>query len=178
IHIVGQTPAPTTVPTTSPTTIPTTVPTTVPTAVPTTISNAPDLVVQSVTLGTTSNPDAGQRISVNARVKNQGGGYALASKALIYLSHDMMITSGDTYLGSITVGVLPAGQSSSGTAWVTFHEGLGPGDYYIGVVADGSGTISESNENNNANSAIIHVDEPIPIYFGEEKVNKSKPFFL
>ncbi len=148
----GQTMVPTTVPTTQPTSVPTTVPTTA----PATSLIAPDLVVESVTPGTSS-PYAGQRIAVTARIRNQGGGYAMPNQAYVYLSRDTTITPADTYLGTISTGLLLSGRISTGTTWVTIPSNLGPGDYYIGVVADGLDTVSESNENNNANYAKIRI---------------------
>ncbi|KQC08506.1 MAG: hypothetical protein APR55_11505, partial [Methanolinea sp. SDB] len=133
-----------------------TLPTTAPTTVPTTAVSLPDLVVQSVAIGT-DDPVAGQRISVRPTVRNTGSGYALPSTASVYLSTDPVISAGDTLLGHVPVGMLPGGQSSTGTIWVTIPSNLGPGDYYIGVVADGMNTIAESNENNNANHAKIRI---------------------
>jgi len=61
-------------------------------------------------------------------MKNQGGGYALPSKAQVYLSRDMAISGGDKYLESVTFGILMAGQSSSGLIWVTVPSDIESGD--------------------------------------------------
>jgi subtilase family serine protease len=107
-----------------------------------------DLVVTSV--DAPASGVAGQTISVVNTVRNQGsassGGFTIG----VYLSSDTAITTADTYLGQRSVSSLAPGASTSATSSVTVPVSTTPGTYYIGVIADTSGSVVEANEANNA----------------------------
>ncbi|TAH39486.1 MAG: hypothetical protein EYC70_01495 [Planctomycetota bacterium] len=92
---------------------------------------------------------AGQQISVNDRVHNDGRRPAAAFRLGIYLSLDSLIDAQDTLLGQRTVTGLPAGASSSATTPLTIPASLAPGTYYLGAIADDLEQVAEGDEGNN-----------------------------
>ena len=67
-----------------------------------------------------------------------------------YLSTDKNITVNDIYLGYDYVPELsPGGQSSEAATFDLSQFDLGSGSYYIGIMADFNGRVSEANEANN-----------------------------
>jgi subtilase family serine protease len=78
------------------------------------------------------------------------GGNAGYSYVGIYLSADAVITTADTRIGYRYVGSLAAGASSAADTTLTISASIAPGTYYLGVIADYSNTVQESDETNNA----------------------------
>ena len=108
----------------------------------------PDLVVTSV-----SGPSSGRRgyrISVTVTVKNQGNAIAPGSTVTLYLSADGTITTSDIKLSDKTVTTLTAGSSQTITTNVTIPSSMSKGTFYIGAIADRTGVVTESDENNNS----------------------------
>jgi subtilase family serine protease len=116
------------------------------------ISSAPkpDLVVTVV--DSPSAGAAGGAIAITSTVKNIGtAGPGAASYVRLYLASDQTITTADLYLGQRYVSSsLAPGTSSSGTTSVTIPATVTPGTYFAGAIADATGLVTESNENNNA----------------------------
>ncbi|MBN2412976.1 carbohydrate binding domain-containing protein [candidate division KSB1 bacterium] len=106
----------------------------------------PDLIVTNVTVTDATGPE----IECNYSVKNQGdGGTGKGFTNYIYLSTDQTITQTDYRISEKQTNALNAGAThNSGEIPITVS-GVPAGDYYLGVYADGSGIISESDENNN-----------------------------
>nr|VFJ90089.1 MAG: Serine protease, subtilase family [Candidatus Kentron sp. LFY] len=112
-------------------------------------STSPDLVVIGGSVS--GNPSAGGSIQANVTVKNQGTARAGASHVGYYLSTDSTITTSDTRLGRDDVGTLnPNGTESDSESFLLPDNLIAGRTYYIGAIADYDGTVSESNEGNNA----------------------------
>jgi len=107
----------------------------------------PDLIVQSVEIIDGEGPD----ISYKVTVRNLGSGATTGEfKNRIYLSEDQTITANDHLINDWNCyDILSAGQSKTSYDLTSTVTGLPPGDYYMGVIADAEGVITESNENNN-----------------------------
>jgi subtilase family serine protease len=142
--------------------------------------NGPDLVVTSFQLNTT-NWVVGQTITATYSVKNQGNATATQDGNIInylILSTDsnISVTGGDPSLALDSSGpfnsngepTLAPGASFTGTINYTVTANSfahGAGTYYVGVLADGwpngTGSLTETNENNNYSSPIqINVSIP------------------
>lgn len=98
----------------------------------------------------------GDTAIVSITVKNQGttpaaGGHS----AWIYLSQDAAITTADTRVGYWSAPMLVAGESASADVVVTLPIGMAAGSYYLGAIADGSNSIQESVETNNALTGMV-----------------------
>jgi subtilase family serine protease len=81
----------------------------------------------------------------------------MPNQAYVYLSRDTTISPADTYLGQIPFSIVLSGRSSSRTGYMMVPYGTAPGVCYLGVVADGSNSVSEINEHNNTNYAMVQV---------------------
>lgn len=117
-----------------------------------------DLVIQSPYSPATAT--AGNSISVNCYIYNQGTTSSSSSNVGYYLSSDATWDAGDTYLNYSTGGSLASGSSSYKGATVTIPSSTLPGSYYILFYADYSSVESETNENNNVNYAAITITVP------------------
>jgi subtilase family serine protease/subtilisin family serine protease len=106
-----------------------------------------DLSVSALTLPTGG--AAGDPITLNDTTANTGAGPAEPSVTRFYFSSDTVFDPADTLLGTRAVPALAPGTSSSGTTTVTIPGATTPGTYYVVAVADGPGTVLESNEENN-----------------------------
>src|SRR5262249_21763508 len=78
---------------------------------------------------------------------------AAASVAGIYLSTDATITTSDTLLTTTSTPSLAAGGSDNEGATLSFPTNLSPGTYYIGVLADSTGLVTEGSDANNGSNA-------------------------
>lgn len=87
--------------------------------------------------------------TTNFTVQNNGNATAAATTAGVYWSTDSTITTADTLLYSVSVPSLAAGATSAQGGSLT-APGVGSGTYYIGVIADETGAVTESDEGNNA----------------------------
>ena len=72
----------------------------------------------------------------------------------LYLSTDQTITTADTLIGTFHASSLAASGSQAESLAFALPANLAAGTYYLGAVADSSGQITESNETNNASSAV------------------------
>jgi Ca2+-binding RTX toxin-like protein len=102
--------------------------------------------------------------TVSFSINDIGSGSAAASTAGLYLSTDSTITTSDKLLGTFSSPSLLAGASHSESIALSLPTNLSAGTYYIGIVADSTGNVTESNENNNASSAI-------PVLVGNNNAN-------
>jgi subtilase family serine protease len=111
-------------------------------------SPLPDLVPASISGPTSGNQ--GQQIQAIVVVENQGtvtsGGFSVG----VYLSLDATITTTDIQVGLYNLSSLAAGGQQTVTINCTIPSKLTPVTYYLGAIADGGNSVSESNENNNS----------------------------
>jgi len=115
----------------------------------------PDLVIQS--LNGPSSAAAGASVVLSDKTSNKAAVAAGASTTQFYLSFDAILDGGDVLLGSRSVPALGAKGSSAGSTTATIPLGTTPGAYFLLAVADGTGTVSEIDDNNNLRSRSIKV---------------------
>jgi Ca2+-binding RTX toxin-like protein len=87
-----------------------------------------------------------------------------ASAAGVYLSSDATLTTADILLSSVSISALNPGSYDHKSVPVTFPGNLTPGTYYVGVIADHTAQVAESNEANNASSVT-------PVVLGSDAAN-------
>jgi subtilase family serine protease len=107
-----------------------------------------DLAVASVQAPATAAPGGGIAISVT--VANVGGDdIAVVFPTRFFLSADRTITAADVFLGEIQTSGLAAGAARvlSGTFAVPID--LAPGSYFVGVVTDPAGAVTDRDRANN-----------------------------
>ena len=105
--------------------------------------------------------------TISYSISNIGTTAIGASTTGIYLSTDSTITTSDTLLSTASTPALAAGASdveSVSLLALSFPGDLTPGTYFIGIFADYNGQITESNETNNASTAV-------PIILGNSSDN-------
>ena len=110
----------------------------------------PDLTVSNLTVDSTGT-------SVSFTLNNIGTADATSSPpvASVYLSTDSTITTSDTLVGSITESSLAAGASITiSNLSITLTAPTSAGTYYLGVIADPGGAITEANESNNVSNVV------------------------
>ncbi len=107
-----------------------------------------DLAAGSIVAG--SSAFVGASVPVTVTVGNQGSAAASASVAGVYLSTDAVIDDTDIFAGTLGVGPVSAGASTTVAGVVSLPHDLAPGTYRWGVIADSAGALTESNEANNA----------------------------
>ena len=123
----------------------------------------PNLAVQTLTAPKATVP--GGTIDVSASLKNKLG-RASASTLDIYFSSDSTITTSDLFLGTIAFGPLSAGTTTAPaisplrTTRVTIPPTTEPGDYFIGAIAGGGETPSETDETDDTKSIPLKVVRP------------------
>jgi len=122
----------------------------------------PDLFADDV--GTSySSAIMGDTISVSYRIDNDGHDYSGSFYWKLYLSTDRTITTSDTFVDEFSRSSISPGSYSSGTEYgVTIPTGMNPGYYYLGMIADNRGQVTELDESNNvvADSGRINIKEP------------------
>jgi hypothetical protein len=106
-----------------------------------------DLVADSIDGPSTGTQ--GSSINVRRRISNQGGSSAGRFVVRYYLSTNTNITSSDNLLGEETISSLSAGATSDRTVSITIPSSLSARQYYLGMIVDAAGVISETEENNN-----------------------------
>ncbi len=114
-----------------------------------------DLTISALSLTATT---------VSFTLKDAGPGPSAASTTGLYLSTDSTITAADMLLGTFSSSALQSGGTQNGSISLLLPASLAAGTYYLGVVADSTSTVAESNESNNASSAI-------PIIVGNSGAN-------
>lgn len=116
----------------------------------------PDMIASILNAPTSAN--AGQQITVMSSIKNQGLGAATTtSTARIYISSDSIITTSDTLLCTAAVGTLAAGASQIVSCTGTIPMNIYGGNVYVGVLADSTNTVAETNEANNGGSKAFNL---------------------
>jgi probable HAF family extracellular repeat protein len=130
---------------------------------PSAITLRPDLAIVNYTPASPalSAPPGGSVTLSSWRVQNNGGAPTPPSVVFsngFYLSTDSVITAGDTLLAvNSNTSLAPgAGFNWSATSH-TIPSNTPPGNYFIGILADYAGEVSESDEGNN------YVSEPITV---------------
>ena len=114
----------------------------------------PDLIVDTPTVDTSA-PAAGASFTLNATVRNQGGGASVSTTLRYYRSTDSTITTSDTEAGTDQVSALSA--SGSGAESISQTAPSTPGTYYYGACVDA--VSDEADTNNNCSS-------PVPVTVG------------
>ena len=109
----------------------------------------PDLVVESPGVDDAS-IKAGASSTLSARVSNEGGDTADATTLRYYRSADATISTGDTAVGTDSVGRLVAGSSSSESIQLTAPNAAGT--YYYGACVDA--VADESDRSNNCSDGV------------------------
>ena len=120
-----------------------------------------DMIVMDV-LGWTVTPRADLAVSgvgvsassVSFAVGNTGAISADASTSALYLSTDATITSADIRVGNGATPTLAALGSDAENIVFSLPTNLTPGTYFLGVVADDLGQVTEFNENNNVSTTV------------------------
>ena len=122
-----------------------------------------DLAVSAFTVP--SKGGAGASIVVTDTTANQGGGAITSgSVTAFYLSMNVLFDALDVRLdGSRAIGTLAAGAISSGSTAVTIPAGTTPGTYYLIAKADADGTVTETQESNNATARVIAIGPDLTI---------------
>jgi Ca2+-binding RTX toxin-like protein len=96
----------------------------------------------------------GGTFDLTYRLENRGNYVAGASQVGVYLSTDSTITTADRLIAIENVASLSAGASRNEGGTFTMPNNIPGGNYYIGVIADHTNTVSESNESNNGSPGI------------------------
>ena len=109
----------------------------------------PDLVVQSPTVSDSS-PAAGASFTLNATVRNQGGGSSGSTTLRYYRSSDSTISTSDTEVGTDPVGRLAA--SGTGPESIDLTAPSSAGTYHYGACVDA--VSGESDTGNNCSDAV------------------------
>ena len=110
---------------------------------------APDLVVDTPTVSASA-PEAGERFTLNATVRNQGNGSSASTTLRYYQSGDSTISTGDPEADTDYVSRLDAGES--GDESVSLTAPSTPGTYYYGACVEA--VSGESDTQNNCSSAV------------------------
>ena len=110
---------------------------------------APDLVVDPPTVSESA-PTAGASFTLNATVRNPGSGRSDSTTLRYYRSTDSTITTGDTAVGTDSVGGLRAAGSSAESFSLTAPSTAGT--YYYGACVDAAS--DESDTANNCSPAV------------------------
>jgi len=135
-----------------------------------TLADLPDLYVSFFDAPADAAP--GQEVAGQLAwgLSNIGGADAGPSRAGIYISSDSVITSADTLLvqGGHPIGGISAGSSPYPqppfNVGLAIPETVAPGSYYIGVLMDDQGAVTESDETNNYKSKPITIVNKPDLY--------------
>ena len=107
--------------------------------------SSPNLTATNVTFDGTT---------LSFTINNTGSENAESSTAGIFLSTDATITPTDMLLATVATDALAQGTSAVENASPALPDTLTPGKYYLGVYADYDNQIPESNETDNASTAL------------------------
>ena len=123
----------------------------------------PDLIISALSLSNTV-LDAGENLTVNYTVKNQGeASTGSGPKHCVYLSADNIIDTSDKCLDEDSQFSIGAGNTNSETTFISIPDDTEPGTYFIGVYADYKNAITESDETNNTSAIEITVPKATDI---------------
>ncbi len=112
------------------------------------VRSGPDLTVDYLSASWTS-ADAGDSKSISTRIKNEGDSSSGSFRWGLYLSTDTTITTSDLLLDDWSQSSISSGSTRSSTKSVTIPSSITGGYYYVGMIVDINGQVSESDENNN-----------------------------
>jgi len=132
----------------------------------------PDLVVASLA-NTDSVLRAGSSIAVTTKIQNNGGASSAKSTTGIFLSTNSTISTGDTFLGSLTTPSLGAGLSATTTTRHVVPYCTPTATCWLGAIADVSQIVTEANEANNTRG----LQKACGRYAGSLRVIEWKPRF-
>ncbi len=110
--------------------------------------SGPDLTVDYLSASWTS-ADAGESKSISTRIKNEGDSSSGSFRWGLYLSTDTTITTSDIQLDTWSQSSISSGSTRSSTKSVTIPSSISGGYYYVGMIVDINGQVSESDESNN-----------------------------
>ncbi|MBN16557.1 MAG: hypothetical protein CMB37_00135 [Euryarchaeota archaeon] len=110
--------------------------------------SGPDLTVDYLSASWTS-ADAGDTKSISTRIKNDGDSSSGSFHWGLYLSTDTTITTSDIQLDTWSQSSISSGSTRSSTKSVTIPSSITGGYYYVGMIVDINGQVSESDESNN-----------------------------
>ena len=102
--------------------------------------------------------------TVNFALHDAGAAAAAASVSGLYLSTHSTVTTSDTLLGTFSAPTLQAGASQNESIAFSLPANLAAGTYYLGVIADSTFKVAESNETNNTSVAV-------PVIVGNANAN-------
>lgn len=92
--------------------------------------------------------------TVSFSLNDAGSAAAGTSVSALYLSTHSTVTTSDTLLGTYSASSLQAGGSQGEAITFSLPANLAAGTYYLGLVADATSKVAESNEANNASSTV------------------------
>jgi len=113
--------------------------------------------VALTTMSAPSAANAGDTITVQTTVVNQGPTLTGGIAVYYYLSLDNSLTTADTYFSFDVILLLDPGQSVTSSQNITLPTNVPSGTYYLGVWADKDNAIAETNESNNQQVAAITI---------------------
>jgi len=109
-----------------------------------------DLIPTNISTNVTS-LNLGQAFDINYALENNGNSATTGEfRVGYYLSNDEFIDSNDILLGSLNIGRLNSGESTSGSVSVTMPNNITPDNYYIGLLVDDLDVEQEVDETNNS----------------------------
>jgi Ca2+-binding RTX toxin-like protein len=120
-----------------------------------TSSALPDLAISGLSL---------TGATVNFTLNDVGSASAATSVSGLYLSTHSTPTTSDTLLGTFSAPTLQAGGSQNESISLSLPTNLAAGTYYLGVIADATSTVAESNETNNLSTVV-------PVIVGNANAN-------
>lgn len=128
---------------------------------------APDLAPTALSFSPTSvQPALGEKVTATDTIQNIGVLPAGPFRVGYYLSSNPVVTQGDLLVGSRAISALAVGESSTASTSFALPTGVGPGSYFIGVIADDEGAVLEVQEKNNALTSAVPLDviaAPMPM---------------
>ena len=119
---------------------------------------------------------AGSPVTISAQTaKNQGVVSAGSFSLGYYLSRDSTITTTDTFLGSAfrLANLSSGGSATFPQATFTIPAGTAAGAYYIGVMADCTKSVLETNETNNTAKRLVKIGPNLTYGIGFPALNTA-----
>lgn len=101
--------------------------------------------------GTTAVAQEGALFITTLLIRNAGAESSPESMAAIFLSRYSTMTTGDTYLRSMSIPSIPAGSTLAASITALTLPAIGPGDYFLRITLDSQNQIIEA-ANSNAES--------------------------